>query len=398
MAPSRNDPCPCGSGKKYKNCHLEIDEQNRALRQRAPRDQKGRVRWDGSAMRPFAVPPALAKKMRDEAARRANLGEVRPIVHSELGGRKLVIVGKTVHWSANWRTFIDFLFYYIMWVFGTSWGRAEQAKPPAQRHVILQWFQHLSDFRARHEADATGLKTGTPDGPVAAYIALAYDLYVVADSLLLQKSLVKRLKHPDLFQGARYELAVAATLIRAGCSIELEDETDASRKHTELTATHRRSGEAFAVEAKSRHRPGVLGFGGATTPSERFRLGITHQLREAKAKRGIKPLVVFVDANMPPEIARGETETWLQEFSRSVERVGHDVSDEGVHVGGPFAAIVLTNWADHYGEPGGALPEGMCVIAIPPRAERPLRDTRILADVKRAVQQFGVVPGEFPPH
>ncbi len=23
----RNDPCPCGSGKKYKNCHQEIDAQ-----------------------------------------------------------------------------------------------------------------------------------------------------------------------------------------------------------------------------------------------------------------------------------------------------------------------------------------------------------------------------------
>ena len=24
--PGRNDPCPCGSGKKYKNCHLQADE------------------------------------------------------------------------------------------------------------------------------------------------------------------------------------------------------------------------------------------------------------------------------------------------------------------------------------------------------------------------------------
>lgn len=23
----RNDPCPCGSGKKYKKCHLPIDER-----------------------------------------------------------------------------------------------------------------------------------------------------------------------------------------------------------------------------------------------------------------------------------------------------------------------------------------------------------------------------------
>jgi len=26
----RNDPCWCGSGKKYKRCHLESDERKRA--------------------------------------------------------------------------------------------------------------------------------------------------------------------------------------------------------------------------------------------------------------------------------------------------------------------------------------------------------------------------------
>ncbi len=30
----RNDPCWCGSGKKYKRCHLEEDEKKRS-RQRA---------------------------------------------------------------------------------------------------------------------------------------------------------------------------------------------------------------------------------------------------------------------------------------------------------------------------------------------------------------------------
>ncbi len=30
----RNDPCWCGSGKKYKRCHLEKDEKKRS-RQRA---------------------------------------------------------------------------------------------------------------------------------------------------------------------------------------------------------------------------------------------------------------------------------------------------------------------------------------------------------------------------
>lgn len=25
--PNRNDPCPCGSGKKYKNCCMEIEQK-----------------------------------------------------------------------------------------------------------------------------------------------------------------------------------------------------------------------------------------------------------------------------------------------------------------------------------------------------------------------------------
>ena len=33
--PGRNDPCPCGSGKKYKNCCLEKDEASRRLERQA---------------------------------------------------------------------------------------------------------------------------------------------------------------------------------------------------------------------------------------------------------------------------------------------------------------------------------------------------------------------------
>jgi hypothetical protein len=33
--PGRNDPCPCGSGKKYKNCCLEKDEASRRLERHA---------------------------------------------------------------------------------------------------------------------------------------------------------------------------------------------------------------------------------------------------------------------------------------------------------------------------------------------------------------------------
>jgi SEC-C motif-containing protein len=38
--PGRNDPCYCGSGKKYKQCHLDLDEaEARAARASSTADQ-----------------------------------------------------------------------------------------------------------------------------------------------------------------------------------------------------------------------------------------------------------------------------------------------------------------------------------------------------------------------
>jgi hypothetical protein len=39
-APGRNDPCHCGSGKKYKQCHLDKDE---AARRKALAKEQGKA-------------------------------------------------------------------------------------------------------------------------------------------------------------------------------------------------------------------------------------------------------------------------------------------------------------------------------------------------------------------
>ena len=49
-APGRNDPCPCGSGKKYKNCHLDKDEAAaRAARAKALAEEKAAPAPEGGA-------------------------------------------------------------------------------------------------------------------------------------------------------------------------------------------------------------------------------------------------------------------------------------------------------------------------------------------------------------
>jgi hypothetical protein len=41
--PGRNDPCPCGSGKKYKQCHMVSDQGQSAARADQAREQRARL-------------------------------------------------------------------------------------------------------------------------------------------------------------------------------------------------------------------------------------------------------------------------------------------------------------------------------------------------------------------
>jgi methionyl aminopeptidase len=56
-APGRNDPCWCGSGKKYKRCHLDADA---ALQPAEPR-QPSRGLEPGRVSPPLPVPPEIAR-------------------------------------------------------------------------------------------------------------------------------------------------------------------------------------------------------------------------------------------------------------------------------------------------------------------------------------------------
>lgn len=214
----RNAPCPCGSGLKFKRCCLS-----------KPKGSPPAVR---------SIPPEVLAEFRKreekEAARQRKFGDVRPVIHLNHMGQKIVAVGNRIYYSPQWRTFHDFLFDYIKQVLGAEWGQGELSKPIEARHQILKWYDALCRFQKNQTPDADGMYRAVPNGAAVAYLLLAYDLYILADHLHLQDRLVARLKHPDQFQGARYELFVAATCIRAGYRIEYADETDSTTQHPEF--------------------------------------------------------------------------------------------------------------------------------------------------------------------
>ena len=230
-----------------------------------------------------------------------------------------------------------------------------------------------------------------PTGAMAAYINIAYDLFVLADNLKLQQEVVRRLKDTKLFQGARYELFVAACCIRAGYIINYEDESDRTSKHPEFLGRHKHSNQVIAVEAKSRHRQGILGQAGSSEEGE-LKADVGKLLNKAIAKKPSHPFVIFVDLNLPPSPA-GEIPEWLQkELVETVDRIGK--------INGappdPFNLLVFTNHPHHYGDNASPDPAKFAISVFSKSPLHPATDTVSIGAVYKAALQYGNVPSMFP--
>lgn len=299
----RNQPCPCGSGHKYKHCCGAASDVMRRWPKRTTVDEL-----------PPEVRRQLLETQRRIDERRKVYGHAKPMVTVEHQGYRIIAVRDRLYYSKNWKTPVDFFVFYIKIVIGGgTWGNAEIAKPYEQRHPILQWYHDVCIWQREHtqERGPDGIFSGLATGSVKAYLALAYDLWTLDNPALLQDKLIRRLKNADQFQGARYELYVIASMIRAGFDVELEDESDVCRTHHELTATHQRTGRKFSVEAKSTGRPGVLGKGGERAAIEDINPKIYRKLQEALYKKADYDRVIFIDVNMPPHKGEAFDASWL---------------------------------------------------------------------------------------
>lgn len=372
----RNDPCPCGSGKKYKKCCY--------LKQQLPKIQN--------------LPPEVVKKLQEfqtyENKRRQQYGEVRPIIHAKFKGYDFIGVGSELHYGKSWKVFSDFLMDYIKTRFGREWGTAELKKPLEERHQIMKWYDAMCRFQQKQIPDSDGIYRTIPNGAMSAYMLLAYDLYILKDNLSLQDDIIRRLKISDQFQGARHELFATATCIRAGYSIEFEDEKDSTKKHTEFIATHKQTGQKIAVEAKSKHRPGILGFPGCREAEQAIKLGVTSLINNAISKNPKIPLVIFVDTNLPPNVAKKmyDTKEPSREFKATLDRVKKNPG--GVDL---FNLIVFTNHPHTYGSDTEDDPtrNTTSVFALKPKIVT--QSTQCIMGLNDAACQHGNIPNEFPP-
>lgn len=314
----RNTPCPCGSGRKYKHCHgshYKVD---------APQHSASHSTMHEMLQK-------LKSHEAKERQRKRQQGLGRGIVFTDFNGFRVIAVHNKLHWSNKWKTFHDFLIAYMQLVFGREWWLGWIEKTDEDQHPVLLWAKLLYKNQRAVAETAGEIRSMQATGAAAAYLSLAYDLYCLAHNEELQTKMVGRLKNLDQFWGARYEVFTAATLIRAGFSLEFEDEDDRTSTHCEFTATYQATGRRFSVEAT--HCAGT-----------QCRFG--RQLNRALRKSAKFERIVFIDINAPDDATDADqTKDLLLRAVNDVRKF------ENRQINGqllPSAYLVISNTPHHH--------------------------------------------------
>lgn len=386
--PGRNESCPCGRGKKFKRCHggPNADYQEMISRGAEEAQRRAEIHWI-------------------QQQRQQGLG--RPIIAAQTAGKRIVAVGHRLFQGA-WPTFHDFLYSYIFDVLGRDWFEAQTHLEQNERHPVIEWHERL--LAASKASNLTpGEKRQTPmTGAISAFLTLAYDLYTLehnndqTHTPELRKLLIGRLKNQDQFVGVRYEIRVAAMLLRAGFELEWEDETDRRSKHVEYTATYPCTGKAFGVECKIRNQD-------ASKKANQHLGKFAGLVSDALWKTTPHDRLIFVDLNTQacPYVPGGPND-WRTISINALRKFEGQPKAATL----PPAVVFITNYPDHHHldsqiPDAGAIVEGFKVddyrtgklLTLPQKIEMRARNPEIealLASIQEHIDVPSTFEGEIP--
>jgi hypothetical protein len=300
----------------------------------------------------------VEKKKREEAIRVARFGKVLPISATQAFGKTLVGIGGMVFESPNTKYVPDFLRRFVPFTLGEDWIKSESEKPDDERHPLIRLGIAGIQYAMAQPVGPDGTRSFKPNGAYTAYMTFAYDLCVVAQNKRLDDAFLARLRDNEHFQGARHELFAEASCLRAGFTIEPEDERDRTKRHAEFTATHKETGVKISVEAKSKGRAGILGQKGIARQRGEVRLQIGALITKAIRKNPPYPLVIFLDTNLPPKEAayylNGHPTNPAQPHDSLTKILDEVRKANGSKEG--FSLLVLSNQPHHYVKPGEPYP------------------------------------------
>lgn len=299
-------------------------------------------------------------------------------------GRMLVSVGGNIYQSSNpdfdWEKPSDFLVSYLKSSFGNFWLEDELKKDYMEMHEIAKWYtKGVSNLEANDSN-----RWGRSNGRALSILHLAYDLFILESVNQLPDFIIDRLRNNQNFNGARYELFVFATLIRAGFTLEYSDERSGENGRVpECLAVHTETNQKVYIEAKTRNVKNVLG----STQGKSKKLRIYDKLIDAMQKNVDGPYIIFVDVNHP----NIKAEKGHQEFEKL--RSEYRKLEES-HKNAMPNLVCFTNIPFHYGE-NERSPDSNMIGFMRPRNPKYKIEKKVLQDLDLSLKKYDYLPKEF---
>lgn len=340
----------------------------------------------------FKIISLVKQVEKERLEKERKYGKVKSIINATYQDNKFLAVGNTIYFSEKWKTFPDFLFEFALRIFGKEWYDSENAKNINEQNEIVKWFNKSLEFSENQTPNNNGLIIANPNGCTSAYLLFSYDLFTVLNKNINIDSLISRLKDKIQFQGARYELFCLAACIRGGFNIELENEKDSTQKHVEFKITDPETNIIFSVEAKSKHRSGILGQPGDSIPDDEIRVGkMTRLINNAVEKDEKDPLIIFLEFNLPPEYADfvigGKSWNKILKIFENVNK-----TNEGKDY---FNLVFLTNHPHHYGSDDKPDPERTYSLVYSLNPKHLITNKQSFNKIVNATIKYGNVPNSF---
>lgn len=272
---------------------------------------------------------------------------MQPPIKTILNGKSIRAVYNEISYGDEKETGHEFIIRLLAHKFGNKWVIEQSNLATEERTIIYEWFEAFEKFKLKYSNEDNKVERGwgsIPTGDVQSLISLAYDVYCLAHVGNLPNALLERLKNKEMYQGARYEIAIASLFVKM--DYELEFLYKQNRKHWEFTAFHPKLEQQIAIEVKSRHRPGILKFEGDLQSMNDVKIGISRLLNEAISQGPSDiPFVIFIDLNLPlMNKVKYPDRKWFQDLKTSIDNIGI-ASPENPDL---FTAIFLTNFSYHY--------------------------------------------------
>ena len=284
----------------------------------------------------------------ERVQREKQQGLGKAIISAKSNDHRFVAVGNKLYWSNKWKTFQDFLRDHLIDQLGHEWFKAEVTKPKHQQHPIARWFeQSIADFK-RLDKQEGKIVTGPMTGAQRAFLNLAYNLYLIAhhaapgESDKLVATFVTKLKseRTDDFIGKLFETYAAAAFLKAGFTLDYENESDGRSSHVEFVATHPATRKKFSIEVKARNRSDVDD--GPVDDIKRLR--VASKLNKALAKETEHTRVVMIEINIPDVLTETSIGGWPH---AALDQIRYAEKNPPEEIPKPSAYVIVTNQAFH---------------------------------------------------